>query len=165
MREAHSRTRWNREQGSVDQSQWQPKHLLFIPAFCLLSNRKELVNRAWVRNLTPGRRTEILLSVPNKPLLGQNARMDIWKKKKKKKWGSCSPRLRPEGSGVLYNLPLLNISAFLPIVLITSNLQRNHKANWIPVYKVSVGVPRPVSLHSYLVNVVLHSAGHGDLRP
>lgn len=72
----------------------------------------------------------------------------------------CSPRLEPERRGMRYTFPWLSISAFLPVALIASNLSCSHKTSWIPVYKVCVGVPRPVSLYSHLVN--LYTAGCGD---
>lgn len=41
---------------------------------------------------------------------------------------------------VCRSLLWLHISAFLPTVVITSNLQGSHETNGIPIYKVCVGV-------------------------
>lgn len=137
-----------KNRGHVDESPRQQKHLHSTPGFWLLSNRKELVNEAWVRNLTPGQRREILLPHRGGRVRGSKwtyfGRWHYWW------WGRNKPldHLAP-GFAIrrVICFAICSGSAFLPIALITSNLQCIHKTiNWIPVYEVYVGVSRPLFL-------------------
>lgn len=87
----------------------------------LSANKKELVNGAWVRNLTPGRRTGVLLpGRASEHFLGKDASTD---NVKKKPVDSFAPGFDiREWYAVHFSGPV-----FLPIVLITYYLQCRHK--------------------------------------